>query len=225
MRNIHFLFLGMALVAAAALYSFFANPLHTTAVRSETASVAAASVGAAAALPVATPQKIAASGDHFNFAVEHRPGPAGTGSLQAAFDAGQYDPALAADSLPKLTWQMLRDVKYKEKWNEAEQMHFNYPVFGAKVKALAGKEFYVTGYMIPLDAKGGLYAVSANPYAACYFCGQSGPETIVSIKFSKPPKRYKTDDIVNIRGTLRLNDTDVNDFIYVFERASDYDSQ
>jgi|GEM_PF-846560 len=161
--------------------------------------------------------------DRFNFAVEHRAAAGTVVSRLQDFDAGKYNPAVLVDSLPKLTWQMLRDVKYKEKWNEAEQMHFNYPVFGNKVKALAGKEFYVTGYMIPLDAKGGLYAVSANPYAACYFCGQSGPETIVSVKFGKVPKRYKTDDIVNIRGTLRLNESDVNDFIYVFERAADYD--
>lgn len=187
-------------------------------------NIAAAGIGAATATNDVVPAAASKTPeDRFNFAVEHLPAASAVNSLQKAFDAGKYNPKSPVDSVPKLTWQMLRDVKYKEKWNEAEQMHFNYPVFGNKVKALAGKEYYVTGYMIPLDAKGGLYAVSANPYAACYFCGQSGPETIVSVKFSKPPKRYKTDDIVNIRGRLRLNETDVNDFIYVFEGASDYD--
>lgn len=224
MRNIHFLLLGLGLIVCAALYSSLSGPFQPTLRPATAPSVIEAGIPSVPVQDKSSEETPAPTADRFNFAVEHLPVKGAT-SLQKDFDAGRYNPPFGQDSLPKLTWQMLRDVKYKEKWNEAEQMHFNYPVFGTKVKALAGREFYVTGYMIPLDAKGGLYAVSANPYAACYFCGQSGPETIVSIKFSKPPKRYKTDDIVNIRGTLRLNDTDVNDFIYIFERASDYDAQ
>lgn len=66
--------------------------------------------------------------------------------------------------------------------------------------------------MIPLDV--GVYALSKYPYAACFFCGGAGPETIAGLHFSKSPKRYKTDDFVTLQGMLVLNDSDVDNFMY-----------
>jgi hypothetical protein len=123
----------------------------------------------------------------------------------------------------ELQWSLLQDVKYEEKWNEEYKMKFKYPVFGERVKALAGQEVFIKGYVIPLDTKGGLYALSAVPYAACFFCGGSGPETILSLNFEETPKkRYKTDEIITFKGTFKLNETDVDQFMYVLEKAGAY---
>jgi hypothetical protein len=119
----------------------------------------------------------------------------------------------------KITWENLRDVTFKKKWNAEEKMFILEPQFGPKVTALKGKEISLTGYMIPVDADANYYVLSANPYAACFFCGQSGPESVVSIKFKKLSKRYNTDDRVTISGIFNLNSDDINELNYVIEKA------
>ncbi|HEY8388627.1 MAG TPA: hypothetical protein VIK74_08490 [Parasegetibacter sp.] len=122
----------------------------------------------------------------------------------------------------KLTWDFLSNVEYEARFNKEAQLDFMYPIFGKDVKALNGKLCYISGYMIPLNINEGLYALSATPFSSCYFCGKSGPESVVSLKFKNKPKKYKTDDRVTIKGILHLNDVDVNDFIYIFKQAEEY---
>lgn len=122
----------------------------------------------------------------------------------------------------ELQWQTLGDVTYRKKWNAEMKMDFMYPVFGDKVKKLNGKDLYIEGFIIPLNIQDGLYAISYNPYSSCYFCGGAGPESVISLKFKNKPRRYDTDEYLTIRGTMALNDTDVNDFIYIFKNAEEY---
>lgn len=122
----------------------------------------------------------------------------------------------------KLTWQMLQDVEYVKKWNKDYQMDIMFPSFGKYIKQYAGKEMYITGFLIPLNIEAGLYAVSKTNYASCFFCGKSGPESVVSLKFKKKPKRYKTDEYLTMKGTLELNDSNIGDFIYIFQNTEEY---
>ncbi|MBE2218931.1 MAG: DUF3299 domain-containing protein [Ignavibacteria bacterium] len=124
-----------------------------------------------------------------------------------------------ADAPQKITWETLRDVSFKKKWDAAQGMFILYPSFGPKISALKGKDVLLTGYMIPVDIDANYYVLSANPFAACFFCGQSGPESVASIKFKKVAKRYNTDDRVTIKGTLRLNADDINELNYILENA------
>ncbi|MCC6459433.1 MAG: hypothetical protein IT260_03115 [Saprospiraceae bacterium] len=118
-----------------------------------------------------------------------------------------------SSSKPKwLSWEVLKDVKYKKRYNKEYDQYFDYPVFGEQVKVFEGQKILIKGYIIPLDV--GLYALSKNPYAACFFCGGAGPETIAGLTFARPPKRYKTDAFVTMEGVFRLNSTDVNKFMY-----------
>ena len=121
----------------------------------------------------------------------------------------------------EISWKQLADVTYVLKYNKQFDGDIMYPVFGAGVKKLAGKEWMIEGYMIPLDIKSGLYAVSKNPYAACFFCGAAGVESVVSLKFKNRPRRYKTDEYCVMKGVLVLNDDNVNDFIYLFNQAEE----
>ncbi len=125
---------------------------------------------------------------------------------------------LAADPV-KITWESLRDVTFKKKWNADEGMFILEPQFGAKVASLKGKEVVLTGYMIPVDIDANYYVLSANPFASCFFCGQAGPESVVSVKFKKVSKRFNTDDRVTIRGVFRLNADDINDLNYIIDQA------
>lgn len=127
-----------------------------------------------------------------------------------------------AQSAPvKMTWEILEDVTYKNKWNAQYKMDFMYPIFGNTVKKFKGQEVFISGYMIPLDVSAGLYAISRNNYASCFFCGGAGPETVVSLKFKSKPKRYKTDAYLTMKGTFDLNDTDVNEYLYIFRNTEE----
>ena len=57
----------------------------------------------------------------------------------------------AADPPRKISWELLRDVTFKKKWNAEEGMFILEPQFGAKVKEIQAKEVAITGYMIPVD--------------------------------------------------------------------------
>jgi hypothetical protein len=132
------------------------------------------------------------------------------------FDPQKLEAALvrmdSADRPQTLVWESLRDVRFTRKFNKEYDQYFDYPVFGKKVEALDGRKVKISGYMIPLDV--GLYALSKNPYAACFFCGGAGPETIMALVFADTPKRYKTDDFVTLQGVFRLNSGNVDQFMY-----------
>lgn len=119
----------------------------------------------------------------------------------------------------KVTWEMLRDVTFNKKWNKDEAMFILEPAFGEKVNGLKNKEIQITGYMIPVDIDANYYVLSANPYSSCFFCGQAGPESVMSVKFAKATKRFNTDDRVTLSGTLILNKDDINELNYILDTA------
>ena len=124
----------------------------------------------------------------------------------------------------EITWKQLADVRYEAKYLEAFGAEYLTPVFGKTPKIYADKEVTITGYIIPVDEEAGAYIVSRNPYSSCYFCGNAGPETIVELWFpsNQKKKRYKMDQRMTFKGKLKLNDEDVNHFIYILEDAVEY---
>lgn len=123
------------------------------------------------------------------------------------------------DEPAKITWELLRDVTFKKKWNAEESMFILYPTFGTKVAALKNKEVVLSGYMIPVDIDANMYVLSANPYSSCFFCGQAGPESVVQVKFKKLTKRFNTDDRVTVKGTFVTNADDINELNYILTNA------
>lgn len=111
----------------------------------------------------------------------------------------------------KLSWQLLSDVEFKEKYFEEVGDYYLYPEFGEAPKAFEGQEVLISGYMIPVDPEGNFFVLSKGPYASCFFCGQAGPETIVQLEFKdKDHRKYKMDEKLTFKGILKLNNTDVN---------------
>lgn len=149
-----------------------------------------------------------------NSADEMRP------SFASWTETGQYNRENAA--AVKIHWDTLKDVTFELRYNKQYQMDLNYPVFGASVQKLKGKELYITGYIIPLNPAAGLYAISKNNYASCFFCGRAGPETIISLKFKTTPRRYKTDEYLTMKGKMELNDSNIRDFIYIFRGTEEF---
>lgn len=117
-------------------------------------------------------------------------------------------------SQQKITWKDLAQVEFSEKFFPAYGESFLYPNFLPPIKNLEGKQVTITGYFLNIDPEGMLFILSKGPMASCFFCGVGGPETAVELKFNTKPN-FKTDDIVAITGTLKLNADDVEHFNYI----------
>ena len=115
-----------------------------------------------------------------------------------------------------LTWKMLGDIKYTRK-KHATYGEVEFPQVNMKLKTMQKKTVYMSGFIVPIDNKS--YALSKNVFAACFFCGKSGPENIAGIKFKGTTPKLKTDTYVTLKGTFRYNETDVEDWIYHIENA------
>jgi len=115
----------------------------------------------------------------------------------------------------QLDWIALSDLKLEQKMNEEFGTSFDQATFSEHIKALNGQEVFISGYMIPLDALGTSFALSRNPNASCFFCGNAGPETVLRLWFiPKAMKRYNTDDFLKIKGRLKIHASNENGFIY-----------
>lgn len=115
-----------------------------------------------------------------------------------------------------LTWKLLGTISYKKK-TVKDYGEVEFPVVNPKLKSLGKKIVVISGFIIPIDSKN--YAISKNVFAACFFCGKSGPETLAGIKFKGPLPKLNTDQYVTLKGTFRYNETDIEDWIYHIEDA------
>ncbi|MFA7444531.1 MAG: hypothetical protein WCY89_01160 [Flavobacteriaceae bacterium] len=116
-----------------------------------------------------------------------------------------------------MTWSLLGKIKYENKPHKDYPDGVMFPVINDQLKGKKGKRIVISGFIIPIDNE--TYALSKNVFAACFFCGQAGPETIMGIQFKDLKKRLKTDQYVTLVGTFRYNDNDVEDWIYHIDNA------
>ncbi|MEN0004111.1 MAG: DUF3299 domain-containing protein [Bacteroidota bacterium] len=120
----------------------------------------------------------------------------------------------------KISWDVLADVTFTEEYDKELNAYWLIPTFGKKLKTYRNKNIILEGYFIPVDAANSFFVLSKNPYAACFFCGAAGPETIVEIQpkdvFSR---RLRLDDRIRLKGKLKLNKRDFNHCNYILADA------
>lgn len=129
--------------------------------------------------------------------------------------------SISAVGQVELTWEKLADISYTEKYFVSYDSNFLYPEFSKEMSDLVGKQVSLSGYYLDISPTGELIVLSKNPLASCFFCGNGGPETAVEIQFKSKPS-FKTDDIVVITGTLKLNKDDIEHFNYILTDCSGY---
>ena len=124
---------------------------------------------------------------------------------------------LTYKGFPSLVWPKLYSVDYEKKTDELGE--FEKPIFNSEVKALQGRTVVLPGYLVPFEngMKASVFMLSSLPLNACFFCGVGGPETAVYVLSSK--EVTYTDKPVEIKGTLKLNDSDPDKLIYILENA------
>lgn len=110
-----------------------------------------------------------------------------------------------------ITWLILNDLEYKEAPHEVYGTVY-LPEFSKGVKKLANKQVLIKGYLVPVDKT--TWALSKNTYAACFFCGKAGPETVIGLTFKGDPGKLKMDANATVTGKFILNGKDVDDWMY-----------
>ncbi len=116
------------------------------------------------------------------------------------------------------TWKTLEKIDYEKSYDEYGEIYV--PKFSQEIKALEGKQITLAGYIIPFE---GMFQpdqliISSLPIASCFFCGTGGPETVAQV-YMKEDIKY-TAKLVEITGTLELNDTDTDQLMYILKEAS-----
>jgi hypothetical protein len=127
--------------------------------------------------------------------------------------------ALPSLAQKEVSWTTLMDISFKDIYLEGEDMYVYFPVFTQKHRDLDSKQITISGYIIPIDVEQNQYVLSAYPFSACFFCGAAGPESVMAIYFGDGSRTYKTDERVTLTGTLRLNETDIDELVYILEDA------
>lgn len=116
-------------------------------------------------------------------------------------------------------WKSLANLTFKKEYDEMLGFKVDVPVFNDDLKAMAGTEITIKGYIIPVEGYKSHteFVFSAYPYNMCFFCGGAGPETVMEV-YSKEAIKY-TAEPVTIKGVLELNDSDINRLIYALTQA------
>ncbi len=104
----------------------------------------------------------------------------------------------------RLTWSTFERLQFEEVFDEASSTWLQQAEWTEDLQRWDGKAVKVTGYVIALDTESEEYALSAFPFASCFFCGAAGPETVLELVLEEE-KAFTTDDIVTFTGNLQLN--------------------
>jgi hypothetical protein len=114
------------------------------------------------------------------------------------------------------SWALFAKTKFEPEYYEKAQEYLLHPNFPPELKSLEGKEVIVEGYYVPFAPEGGGYIiVSKYPMSQCYFCGGGGPESIVEVNFTKSQSKFQVDDLITVKGKLKLNADDMDHINFI----------
>jgi hypothetical protein len=118
------------------------------------------------------------------------------------------------------TWNDFAKTKFEPKYHEKMGEYLFYPNFPAELKALEGKEITIQGFYVPFAPEDGEYIIiSKYPMSQCFFCGGGGPESIAEVNFAKSPGKFQVDDLITVKGKLKLNTDNVDHVNFILDQA------
>ncbi|CAN5523809.1 hypothetical protein BH10BAC4_BH10BAC4_18420 [soil metagenome] len=116
-------------------------------------------------------------------------------------------------------WKLFAAVKFETKFIKKENQYFLSPVFDEKILSKVGTEVTITGYYMPFQMPKNAMILSFNPYSSCFFCGGAGPESVVEVILKTNAPKLRVDQVLNVRGKLKLNGSDVEHMNFILEDA------
>ncbi len=113
-------------------------------------------------------------------------------------------------------WNEFAKTKFEPKYYEKIGEYLFYPSFSPELKALVGKEITIEGFYVPYAPEEGNYIIlSKYPMSQCFFCGGGGPESIAEVTFKDGSIKFQVDDLINVRGKLKLNTDDADHMNFI----------
>lgn len=90
-----------------------------------------------------------------------------------------------------------------------------------EVQSLHDQDIIIKGFLLPAIHTANVYVLSRHPYSNCFFCNKAGVESIMELHLSNPPKHdVKVDQIVIVKGRLKIYDRDPEHLPYTLENAT-----
>jgi hypothetical protein len=118
------------------------------------------------------------------------------------------------------SWNEFAKTKFDPKYNDKLGEYLFYPTFTPELKALVGKEIMIEGYYVPFAPEDGNYIIiSKFPMSQCFFCGGGGPESIAEVNFLKDLPKIQVDDLIMVKGKLKLNVDDMEHVNFILTDA------
>lgn len=121
-----------------------------------------------------------------------------------------------------VSWRMLKDVTWSEKYMPSLSDYFQMPEFGRQVEFLDNRPITIQGFYVPVDVEGTIFALSETPSYMCFFCGVGGIETVMEISVKEGHRnlrRVRTDRYIQIKGIFTINRDDPNHLMYMLKDA------
>ncbi len=117
-------------------------------------------------------------------------------------------------------WETFAEVEFEIRYIEELGYDVEYPIFNPEIMKKDGDIIELSGHYLPLDYGRQKIIISKLPFASCFFCGGGvGQETIAEIQFAEEPRRFIPDEILTIRGRLKLNQSDYDHMVFILEEA------
>jgi len=116
-------------------------------------------------------------------------------------------------------WSNFARVKFTPKLFKKSNEYFLVPFFDQRIRSLEGTEIILKGYHIPFDLPKNQLIISKTPNASCFFCGGAGPESVAEINLKSNAPKLKVDQIISVKGKLKLNDKDINHMNFILVEA------
>lgn len=117
-------------------------------------------------------------------------------------------------------WSILAKVKFTTKKMKPDNELYLVPLFDSKILEYKGKEFTLKGFYIPMELEDShAMILSKVPNSQCFFHGGAGPESVAEIIFEGKAPKLKPDQVVTVKGILKLNDSDVQHMNFILEKA------
>lgn len=127
---------------------------------------------------------------------------------------------MSAAAQTKDVWNEFAKTKFEPKYYEKIGEYLFYPNFTADLKSLEGKEVTLQGFFVPFAPEGESYIIiSKYPMSQCFFCGGAGPESIAEIAFAENSEKFKVDDLITVKGKLKLNAEDIEHANFILQEA------
>lgn len=121
-----------------------------------------------------------------------------------------------------VSWEILKDVTWSEKYMASLSGYFQMPEFGRQIEFLNNRPIVIQGFYVPVDVDGTIFALSETPSYMCFFCGVGGIESVMEIFVKEGHhnlRRVRTDRYIQIKGIFTINRDDPNHLMYMLKDA------